>query len=127
VRITWTGVDSIVRHGEVWCPGPFTDNVWVIPDEPRDGEGRAVCVGLDGRQTAEQGRWSQAQRQTLVGLGLASPSWLASDVDRGGQLRARIAPRAPSLPAYPDVEIQSVYARSIVDVELPDLSREDTR
>lgn len=92
-RIRWTGVDGHTRHGEVWCPGPFTDSVWAIPDEPRDGEGRAVCVGLDGRQTAIQAEWSQEQRQVLVGLNLASPSWLAGGSgDRGGQLRAPIAP-----------------------------------
>lgn len=91
MRVTWIGVDDTVRRGEVWCPGPFPDSVWVIPDEPVDGEGRAVCVGLDGRQTAEQAKWSQELRQVLVGLNLASPRGAPGSA-RGGQLRARIAP-----------------------------------
>jgi len=85
-----------------------------------------VCVGLDGRQTAMQAERSQERWQQLVGLGFVSgpcftPDWRS----RGGQLTARIVPRV-GVPAFPDVEIESVFGRALVDVELPDLSREDT-
>lgn len=125
-RIGWTGVDGAARRGEVWCPGPSPDSVWVIPDEPMDGEGRAVCVGLDGQQTTQQAERSQEQWQVLTGMQFASdPCFTPDFTTRGGQLTARIAPRV-GVPVYPDVEIQTVYACPLVDVELPDLSREDT-
>jgi hypothetical protein len=92
VRITWTGVDDIVRHGEVWSPGPLETSVWVLPDEPRAGEGRAVCVGLDGRQTAVQAEWSRQEHQELVSANLPVAGCLPVPTARGGQLRARIAP-----------------------------------
>jgi hypothetical protein len=94
VRIEWSGTDGISRGGEVWCPGPSADSVWVIPDERRDGEGRAVCVGLDGQQTAAQAALSREERQALLGLQFASdPCFTPDFTSRGGQLTARIAPR----------------------------------
>jgi len=93
VRITWTGADNTVRHGEVWSPGPMDTSVWVIPDEPRDGEGRAVCVGLDGRQTAIQHTWSQHQHQESVAANLPDAALLPAHTERGGQLRARLSRR----------------------------------
>lgn len=92
MRITWTGVDDTVRRGEVWSPGPLETSVWVIPDEPRVGEGRAVCVGLDGRQTALQAEWSRQEHQELVSANLPVAACLPAPTARGGQLRARIAP-----------------------------------
>lgn len=92
MRIEWTGADGTVRHGDVWSPGPMEGSVWVIPDEPRDGEGRAVCVGLDGRQTSLQARWSTQEHQTLVGINLATPVPWPDMTKRGGQLRANLTP-----------------------------------
>ena len=92
MRIEWTGIDNTVRHGEVWSPGPMEGSVWVIPDEPRDGEGRAVCVGLDGRQTSLQARWSTQAHQDAVHLNLPAAASLPAPTSRGGQLRANLTP-----------------------------------
>jgi len=90
VQIEWSGVDGVARRGEVWCPGPSADSVWVITDEPSEGEGRAVCVGLDGQQTALQAQWSQQEHHDLVALKLPAAAMLSALTGRGGQLRARI-------------------------------------
>jgi hypothetical protein len=94
VRITWTGPDGAVRHGEIWSPGPLGGAVWVIPDQPRTGEGRAVCVGLDGRLRAALPRWSTQAHQDDVHLTLPAAAALPAPTERGGQLRARIAPQS---------------------------------
>lgn len=46
--LTWTETprdgDPYERTGQVLCTAPTGKTVWVVPDEPRDGEGYAVVV-----------------------------------------------------------------------------------
>jgi hypothetical protein len=35
-----------VRSGVVWSTGPVRGTAWVVPDQPEQGEGRAVCVTI---------------------------------------------------------------------------------
>ncbi len=75
-RITWTlteTTDRPTRTGVVWSAGPVQGTAWVVPDEPQDGEGHAVCVriapsGHEQRSIDLRRSTAVAQRDALDSL-----------------------------------------------------------
>lgn len=82
-----------VRTGVVFSAGPVTSTAWVIPDEPREGEGHAVCVFLSAagnRQRPVDLRRSslQVHQATLANLaaGRSVPACVVPSMPRGYEL-----------------------------------------
>lgn len=102
------------RSGVVWSAGPVTGTAWVIPDQPREDEGHAVCVLISAkgahrqrvldqcRSTAERHRFGLACLQNRLfvpadlggAIGYELPRDQDSSDPRGSVFYGDVTPQA---------------------------------